>query len=163
RQGSGAAPSGVPGSTSCRIDARTDLGRRGRAARALRDDGCMSATVASHELYTKHADTLHRALAAITDRGYWSAFPESPSPRVYGETAAPDGEAAFRAYLGADFPLDQPGADGRVATESSPYGVPLGVRYPHVSPDALIAAATAALPAWRDAGPDTRTGVCLEI
>jgi phenylacetic acid degradation protein paaN len=50
-----------------------------------------------------------------------------------------------------------------VATESSPFGVPLGVRYPHSSADALIAAATAALPAWRDAGPATRAGICLEI
>src|SRR5438094_2526651 len=125
--------------------------------------GSMTATVASHELYTKHADTLQRALTAIAERGYWSAFPESPSPRVYGENAAPNGEAAFRAYLGHDFPLDQPGIDGQVATEASPFGVPLDVRYPHSSADALIAAAGAALPAWRDAGPATRTGVCLEI
>ena len=123
----------------------------------------MSATVVSHELYTKHADTLQRALTAIAERTYWSAFPESPSPRVYGENAAPQGEAAFRAYLDKDFPLDQPGSDGHVATESSPYGVPLGTRYPHSPADALIANAAAALPAWRDAGPATRTGVCLEI
>ncbi len=44
--------------------------------------GRMTAAVASHELYTKHADTLQRALTAIAERGYWSAFPESPSPRV---------------------------------------------------------------------------------
>src|SRR5256714_1049133 len=123
----------------------------------------MSATDVSPELYTKHADTLQRALTAIAERGYWSAFPESPSPRVYGETAAPQGEAAFHAYLGQDFPLDQPGTDGRVATESSPYGIPLAVRYPHSTVDGLIAAASAALPAWRDAGPATRAGVCLEI
>jgi phenylacetic acid degradation protein paaN len=123
----------------------------------------MTATAVSHELYTKHADTLQRALTAIAERGYWSAFPESPSPRVYGESAAPAGEAAFREYLGRDFPIDQPGVDGHVATESSPFGVPLGVRYPHSPADALIAAARAALPAWRDAGPATRAGVCLEI
>jgi phenylacetic acid degradation protein paaN len=127
----------------------------------------MTATAAGHELYAKlsakHADTLNRALSAIAERGYWSAYPESPSPRVYGETAAPRGEADFRAYLGQVFPLDQPGVDGHVSTESSPYGVALDVRYPHSTPGALIAAATAALPAWRDAGPDQRAGVCLEI
>src|SRR2546430_159436 len=125
--------------------------------------GRMTAIVVSHELYTKHADTLQRALTAIAERGYCSASRGWRSPRVYGETAASAGEAAFRAYLDADFPLDQPGSDGRVATESSPFGIPLGVRYPHVPADALIAAASAALPAWRDAGPDSRTGVCLEI
>lgn len=126
----------------------------------VHDDGM---TETPHPLYATHADTLARALTAITERGYWSAFPESPSPRVYGETAAAEGEAAFRAYLDADFPLDQPGTTGRVATEASPLGIDLGVRYPHGTADALIGAATAALPAWRDAGPQARAGVCLEI
>ncbi|MEV4809348.1 phenylacetic acid degradation protein PaaN [Micromonospora avicenniae] len=116
-----------------------------------------------HPLYDRHVDTLTRALTAITERGYWSAYPESPSPRVYGETAAADGKAAFEAYLNGDFPLDQPGAGDRVATETSPFGVELGVRYPHAGVDELVAAASAALPAWRDAGPQTRIGVCLEI
>lgn len=116
-----------------------------------------------HPLYAKHAGTLDRALTAITDRGYWSAYPESPSPRLYGETAAADGEAAFRSYLGGQFPLEQPGTRDWVATESSPFGIDLDVRYPHGDVDALLAAATAALPAWRDAGPQTRLGVCLEI
>ncbi|WP_433535952.1 phenylacetic acid degradation protein PaaN [Micromonospora sp. CA-249363] len=120
-------------------------------------------TETPHPLYDRHADTLNRALTAITERGYWSAYPESPSPRVYGETAAADGKAAFEAYLGGDFPLDQPGAGERTATETSPFGVDLAVRYPHAGPDELVAAASAALPAWRDAGPQARVGVCLEI
>ncbi len=120
-------------------------------------------TETPHPLYDRHADTLHRALTAITERGYWSAYPESPSPRVYGETAAADGRAAFEAYLNGDFPLDQPGAGDRVATEASPFGLELNVRYPHAGADELVAAASAALPAWRDAGPQARAGVCLEI
>jgi phenylacetic acid degradation protein paaN len=82
---------------------------------------------------------------------------------VYGETAAADGKAAFEAYLGGDFPLDQPGSGVRVATETSPFGVELAVRYPHAGPGELVSAASAALPAWRDAGPQARVGVCLEI
>jgi phenylacetic acid degradation protein paaN len=112
-------------------------------------------------LYSKHADTLARALTAITERDYWSAFPESPSPKVYGESAAPEGKAAFEAYLGKPFPLDQPG--DRVATETSPFGIALDIGYPATDAGTLMAAATAALPAWRDAGPRTRAGVCLEI
>jgi phenylacetic acid degradation protein paaN len=111
--------------------------------------------------HVKHADTLARALTAINERDYWSAFPESPSPRVYGETAAAEGKAAFEAYLGKPFPLDQPG--DQVATEASPFGIELAVSYPHTPVETLIAAATAALPAWRDAGPQVRAGVCLEI
>jgi len=87
----------------------------------------MTADVASHKLPADIPDPLRQALSAIADRGYWSAFPESPSPRVYGETAAEAGAEAFRGYLDSDFPLDQP-AEDRVSTESSPFGVPLDVR-----------------------------------
>jgi phenylacetic acid degradation protein paaN len=116
-----------------------------------------------HTLYAKHAGTLKRALAAIAERGYWSAYPESPSPKVYGETAAKDGKAAFEAYLGKKFPLDQPAVTDWVTTETSPFGIDLGVSYPHPDVDGLLAAAAAAMPGWRDAGPQARAAVCLEI
>jgi phenylacetic acid degradation protein paaN len=122
-----------------------------------------SAGATAHSYFEQHRERIERALRAIAERSYWSAFPESPSPRVYGETAAAEGEAAFRALLGKDFPLDQPGTTGRVATESSPFGIELGVRYPHPNVDVLLAAAQAGMPAWRDAGPQTRLGVSLEI
>ncbi len=127
-------------------------------ATTLASDGATT-----HQYFTAHRETLDRALRAITERTYWSAYPESPSPKVYGETAAADGEAAFSAYLGKEFPLEQPGTTGWVATESSPFGVDLGVRYPHPDVDQLLAAAQGGIPAWRDAGPQTRVGVCAEI
>ena len=64
-------------------------------------------TETPHPWFANHAETLERATTAIKERGYWSAYPESPSPRVYGETAAADGKAAFEAYLGGDFPLER--------------------------------------------------------
>ncbi|PRY01673.1 phenylacetic acid degradation protein PaaN [Allonocardiopsis opalescens] len=115
------------------------------------------------DFHAVHRELLERAVAAVRERAYFSAYPESPSPRVYGETAAAEGKAAFERLLGGPFPLDQPGERGRVATERSPYGIELGVSYPRADPDALIAAATAALPGWRDAGPDTRAGIAVEI
>jgi phenylacetic acid degradation protein paaN len=120
-------------------------------------------TLAPHPFFEAHQPTLDRARQAIAERSYWSAYPESPSPKVYGETAATAGEAAFRALLDRDFPLDQPGTTSWVATESSPFGIELGVRYPHPDVDTLLTAARAGMPAWRDAGPRTRVGVCLEI
>jgi phenylacetic acid degradation protein paaN len=114
-------------------------------------------------LVARHKERLDAALAAIAGRGYWSAYPESPSPRVYGEGTAEAGRAAFDALLGKHFALGQPGADGWVGGEVSPYGLTLGVTYEHLSPDALISAATAALPGWRAAGPEVRAAVCLEI
>ena len=47
-------------------------------------------TETPHPYFDRHAETLDRALTAIRERAYWSAYPESPSPRVYGETAAAD-------------------------------------------------------------------------
>ena len=113
--------------------------------------------------YETHRDLLDRAVAAAGARDYWSAYPESPSKSVYGEDAAPAGERAFRALLGNDFAIDQPGTGGTVATERSPYGFDLGVRYPKADPAALIAAARAATPAWRAVGPHGRAGVAAEI
>ena len=63
-----------------------------------------------------HRDRLNAALSAIHSRGYYSAFPESPSPRVYGETAAADGKAAFEAHLGTTYALEIPGSRGTVVT-----------------------------------------------
>ncbi|MFP5282611.1 MAG: phenylacetic acid degradation protein PaaN, partial [Actinomycetes bacterium] len=96
---------------------------------------------------------LGQARQAIRVRDSFSAFPESPSPRVYGEEAGPAGRAAFEVWLGRRFPLDTPGAEGEVASERSPYGLPLDVSYPRTLPagvDALVAAAGSGLPAWRD-------------
>ena len=113
--------------------------------------------------FEQHHETLDRAIEATRARTYWSAYPESPSPKVYGETANDDGRRAFESYLGGDFPLEQPGTDGTVGAERSPYGMELGVRYPHPDVDVLLPAMSTAMPAWRDAGPDVRAGVCLEI
>ena len=123
-------------------------------------------SLAVSDLESRHRPVLEQALEAIRTRGYFSAFPESPSPKVYGESAAADGKKAFEALLGDDFPLQTPGADGTVATEKSPFGLPMQVSYPRVSEsgvDALMAAARQGIPAWRDAGPLARTTVSIEI
>ena len=116
----------------------------------------------AHPLFEKHRGVLDGALQAIHHRGYWAAYAEAPSPKAYGETAAEDGKRAFEALLGQRFGLDQPGQTGWVGGEQSPYGIALGIDYPVCTPQALIDAATAALPAWQRLGPEGRVGVCLE-
>jgi phenylacetic acid degradation protein paaN len=112
--------------------------------------------------FDTHKATLDKAVAAIHARTYWSPFAEVPSGKIYGETAAADGEAAFKARLNRPFDIDQPGS-GRIGAERSPYGFALGITYPRPEVGALIAAAEAAMPAWRGAGPASRVGICLEI
>ena len=98
-------------------------------------------------------------------RSYFSRYPESPSPRVYGETAAADGLSAHEGHLGGRYAAlaDQPTDGTWVGSEVSPYGPALGVEYPHLDVDRSLAAARAAMPSWRDAGPQVRAAVCLEI
>lgn len=122
-------------------------------------------TPATHPLVEKHGADLDAAAAALAARSYFSRYPESPSPRVYGEGAAEQGQAAYEAHLGRVFEAlaDQPTDGTTVGDEVSPYGPALGVSYPHLDVDAAVAAAEAALPAWRDAGARVRAAVCLEV
>jgi phenylacetic acid degradation protein paaN len=117
----------------------------------------------SHPLFERHQKTLNGAVSAIRSRTYWSAYPEIPSGKIYGETAKADGQAAFEARLNKPFLLEQPGTLGLVGGEVSPYGKPLGITYPKADLSLLLKAAKAAIPAWRDAGVEARVGVCLEI
>ena len=117
----------------------------------------------SHPFFERHRATLDRAVQAIGERSYWSAYPESASPKNYGEGAAEAGKAAFDARLGKRFALTQPGTVGHVGSEKSPYGMALGVTYPKADVDALFAAASRAEDQWKKAGPDAWAGVSLEI
>ena len=119
----------------------------------------------THPLLDAHAGVLDEIRQALTSRSWYSRYPESPSPRVYGETAAAEGLAAYEAHLGQPYAaLSSQPTDGTfVGSEVSPYGPALGVTYPAFDVDAALAAARAAIPAWRDAGPQVRAAVCVEI
>lgn len=112
--------------------------------------------------FEKHRATLERALEAIAERGYWSAYPESPSPRNYGEGAVEAGKAAFDALLNKPFDFGDFTAATRVGAEQSPFGFPLGISYPQTDLDALLKAVASAQVEWRKAGPQAWVGVCLE-
>lgn len=124
----------------------------------------MAAELTAHELIARHRPTLDGAREAIRTRAYWSPHPEHP--KAYGENGSlglEEGKAAFSALLGERLDLDQPGTDDWVGGEVSPYGLELGVTYPHADLDVLLPAMRAGQPAWRDAGPELRAAVCLEI
>ena len=122
-------------------------------------------TAAVHPLAETHRETLEQARQALASRSWFSRYPESPSPRVYGQDAAAEGQAAFEAHLGEDYRglAGQPTDGTTVGSEVSPYGPELRVRYPRLDVDAAMTAARAAMPAWRDAGALTRAAVCVEI
>ena len=112
--------------------------------------------------FETHRALLDQAVGACRTRGYWSAYPEVASGKIYGETAKADGEGAFKALLGKPFDLGQPGGK-TVGQEVSPYGMPLGVTYAAADVATLIKASSAAGETWGAASIEDRVGACLEI
>ncbi|WP_139719461.1 phenylacetic acid degradation protein PaaN [Serinicoccus chungangensis] len=125
-----------------------------------------TATTSSvHPLLDAHRETLEAAARALRERSYYSRYPESPSPRVYGEGAPERGQLAHQEALNKEFDglAGQPTTGRGVGSEKSPYGPTLGVRYPELDVDAAMEAARAATPAWRDAGAQVRAAVLTEV
>src|SRR3954463_9825475 len=113
--------------TSPRLLMRHNLPRRPHAAASVRP---WQAGVMTTTYLDKHREKLDAAVAACASREYYSAYDESPSPRVYGETAAGEGKAGVGGRRDTSFPLETPGSNGTAATERSPYGFDLGIAYP---------------------------------
>jgi phenylacetic acid degradation protein paaN len=113
----------------------------------------------------RHGPLLERALQAIAERSYWSPYSESPSPKVYGETAKDDQETSYKALLGKPFALPgHPDGGVPVGGEVSPHGPALGITYPTPKKlQDLVDASMKAGRAWGDATPDARAGVLMEI
>jgi phenylacetic acid degradation protein paaN len=122
------------------------------------------APASARALVERHGAALEEALRALATREYHSRYPESPSPRVYGEGAAEAGQRAFEAHLTRRFDelADQPAIDAWVGDEVSPFGPTLRVDYPHSDVFGLLASVSRGQAAWRDAGPEVRAAVCLE-
>ncbi len=116
------------------------------------------------ELFERHRETLEAALSAARTRDFWSAYPEVPSTKIYGESAPADGEAAFKLSLGRPFPLAGHPSDGaKIGAEVSPFGLELGITYPGCGVDGLVGASKSAGASWAAASIEARVGVCLEI
>jgi len=117
----------------------------------------------SHPLFTKHEATLQKSPRRHRDPRLLESVLRNAESQSDGETANADGEAAFKAHLNKTFEVDQPTTGETVGAEQSPFGFPLGIRYPKSDPEALIASAASAQRAWREAGPEAWIGVSLEI
>jgi phenylacetic acid degradation protein paaN len=122
----------------------------------------MTETIA--QLTDRQAALLASAIDAVETRKNWSPFRDSPSGKFHAPGAAEAGKAAFEAQIGRPFDLDQPGIAGQSGDEVSPFTrKPLGITYPVSDPEALITAASAAMPSWRKVDPETRIALCLEM
>jgi len=115
-------------------------------------------------LFEKHQKLIESAISAIHSRTFFAAYPEQPSPAVYGETADADGQSKFKNLLGKNFEeLKQISPDGWGGQEESPYlQEPLKVSYPLFSADTLVNRSKKAYHQWRKVNAQDRAGILVE-
>jgi phenylacetic acid degradation protein paaN len=117
----------------------------------------------SNGFFKQHKTVLEDAVAAIETRGHYSAYPEVPSGKIYGENAKQEGLDTFEGYKDSSFSLEQNSNGSTVGEELSPYGFSIGTQYPKVDIDLLIQHIQLACPSWRKASIEMRVGCALEI
>lgn len=115
-------------------------------------------------LFEKHKDILIKAINALHERTFFAAYPEHPSPSIYGETADEDGRKRFQSSVGKKFSeLAQTIGDEWVGVEESPYmQEPLNIKYPSVGVNDLTSNAKKAFHQWRKTGVQDRAGILIE-
>lgn len=116
-------------------------------------------------LFEKHRSTIETAIEAVHKRVYFAAFPEMPSPAVYGETAEADQKKTFESQLGNQFSrLKQKGDGWQLSCEQSPYTLEsLGIKYPVFNnPEEYVKRAQAAWEEWKHTDAETRAGILVE-
>ncbi len=115
-------------------------------------------------LFNSHRALIDKAVSALHQRTFFAAFPEHPSPAVYGETADAEGQQKFKSHLGKKFEeLLQSGTPEWKGSEESPYlQEPLGILYPTYPVDELAGRAVKSFHEWRKVDVDTRAGILVE-
>ncbi len=116
------------------------------------------------ELFEKHEQRFNAARKACKERFHWSPFPEAAVLVPDHDTLSQQADEDFAALCHSAFTLTQPGIVGEAGDEISPYTrEPLGIAYPRSDPEALFAAAEAAMPAWSGLSPEQRIGILMEV
>lgn len=115
-------------------------------------------------LYKKHKDLLDKAVKALHERTFFAAYPEHPSPSVYGETADADGRKKFQGMVGKKFEeLAQDDPVAWIGVEESPYmQTPLNITYPSYGVESLIEKGLTAFNQWRKVDANERAGILVE-
>ena len=114
--------------------------------------------------FERHRERFEQAVAACEDRSSWSAFAPTPAQYPNSESAQAAGKAAFEDWLGREVSLEQPGEQGLIGEEVSPYTrKPLDISYRQADPDALFEAAKQAIGGWQGVSSQARIGVLMEV
>lgn len=113
-------------------------------------------------LFEKHKPTLEAATKAISERTYYTPYPESP--RAYAEDGDAKGKSYFQGLLNNQFEeLSQTDESAYIGEEVSPFlQLGLGVTYPAFSPEQLIKNSKTAQKSWAKTSAEERVGVLIE-
>ena len=103
------------------------------------------------DLFEKHKDILSQAIHALHERTFFAAYPEHPSPKIYGETADEEGRKKFQTSLEKKFEeLKQIDETDWIGAEESPYMQDkLGIAYPSFTVESLVENGKTAFHQWR--------------
>lgn len=119
-------------------------------------------TTQTSNLFEKHQAVLNTAIKALSNRTYYTPYPENP--KAYAEDADAKAKAWISATMNNDFKsLKQSGESGWHGEEVSPFlQVGIGVQYPIFAVETLIGKATAAQKTWSKTDVNTRAAVLIE-
>lgn len=115
-------------------------------------------------LTARHQPLLDQAIRALHERTFYAAYPENPSPEVYGADADARGREYFAQARNRHFDeLRQGEPQAWVGQEESPYEqAALGIKYPFFEPQTLVERAQVAFHQWRKLKPAERAAVLVE-
>ena len=115
-----------------------------------------------NSLFEKHRSTLDSALKALSNRTYYTAYPESP--KSYQEDGDSKARAWFSSIMNQDFKsLHQTEESEWNGVEISPFlQIGIGVKYPVFTVDALINKAEQAQKIWSKTSVEVRAGILIE-
>ncbi len=115
-------------------------------------------------LFNQYLPILESAVKANRERAFFAQYPESPSPKIYGETANNDGLATFQGQLNQAFSrLKQSSDTTIVSSEASPYTrEKLNITYPAFSDSkSYVSASQSAFQTWKNTSPQARIAILI--
>lgn len=115
----------------------------------------------SEGLFQKHKQLLEEAMDALSTRQFFSPYPEHPKAYTEGLDAA--GKEAFGRLLNENFQQLNQSSDQWIGEEVSPlWQTGIGVRYPALSAEALVANSEMASASWKRLTVLERSGILIE-
>lgn len=111
--------------------------------------------------FEKNKSIIERAVQANKERVFFAQYPEHP--KAYGPDAGPNGETAYKNWLGNKYTELAQDAETWGGEENSPYSrADLAISYPLVDTETLVANAKASKKAWAQVGAAERAGILVE-